>query len=128
MFNPHRVRELLKDSNTPIRNLLEYLGKNHNGSITQLLSSDMKASVLEKMADFFGVPVDEFFDRRNVQPMVKVDGVKNHVHHFSVGAKGNVDIDVYNKLIEEKDKRIAILEELVALYKAKSETGQNSDK
>lgn len=89
------------------------MGKNWNGSIKGIISGDIRVSKLEKIADFFGVPVDEFFDRDPCINGVMVGGVRNKVHHFSV----KTDTTSLQALIEEKDKRIKVLEELVALLK-----------
>lgn len=114
MYNPQKVIDLLKASGVTNKALLDYMQKNFNGSLKGIIQGDIRVSKLEKIADFFGVPVDEFFDREPNVRGVMVAGVRNHVHHFSV----NPDIAAMQALIEEKEKRIKVLEDLVALLKA----------
>ena len=114
MYNPQKIIDLLKLTNTPNKALLDYIGKNWNGSIRSIISGDIRVSKLEKIADFFGVSVDEFFDREPKVNGVMVGGVRNNVHHFSV----KQDPAALQALIEEKDKRIKVLEEMVDLLKA----------
>lgn len=113
MYNPQKVIDLLKMSGTTNKALLDYMGKNWNGSLKGIISGDIRVSKLEKIADFFGVPVDEFFDREPRVNGVMVGGVRNNVHHFSV----RPDPDALQALIDEKDKRIKLLEDMVALLK-----------
>lgn len=117
MFNPQIVLMLLEQNNIPHKDLLDYLGKNHNGSLKQILRGDVKASNLEKFSEFFGVPVDTFFEKETHNSGVVVGGVGNRVHHFSVNpdktAREKLEALVKEKdtLIEEKEKRIKVLEE-----------------
>lgn len=113
MYNPQKVIDLLKSTGTTNKALLDYMGKNWNGSIKGIITGDIRVSKLERIADFFGVPVDEFFDRNSSVNGVMVGGVRNKVHHFSV----RTDTASLQALIEEKDKRIKVLEEMVALLK-----------
>lgn len=113
MYNPQKVLDLLKTTGATNKSLLDYMGKNWNGSLKAIISGDIRVSKLEKIADFFGVPVDEFFDREQSVNGVLVGGVRNNVHHFSV----KTDPAALQALIEEKDKRIKLLEDMIALLK-----------
>lgn len=113
MYNPQKVIDLLKTTGATNKSLLDYMGKNWNGSLKGIISGDIRVSKLEKIADFFGVPVDEFFDREPNVNGVMVGGVRNNVHHFSV----KTDPAALQALIDEKDKRIKLLEDMVALLK-----------
>ena len=115
MYNPQKIIDLLKSRNLSQKELLQYIGKNWNGSLNGVVTGDIRVSKLERIADFFGVPVDEFFDRNQKVNGVTVSGVRNNVHHFSV----KTNREALQALIEEKDKRIKILEEMVALLKEK---------
>lgn len=116
MYNPRKVIELIEASGVRGKELLDYIGKNWNGSVEAVIKGDIRVSKLEKIADFFGVPVDTFFDRDTTNNGVLVGGVRNRVHHFSMGPTIS-DINNLQALIDEKDKRIAALEEIVALLK-----------
>lgn len=121
MYNPRKVIELIEASGVRGKELLDYMGKNWNGSVEAVIKGDIRVSKLEKIADFFGVPVDTFFDRDTTNNGVLVGGVRNRVHHFSVGPTIS-DINNLQALIDEKDKRIAALEEIVALLKKQNST------
>lgn len=121
MYNPRKVIELIEASGVRGKELLDYMGKNWNGSVEAVIKGDIRVSKLEKIADFFGVPVDTFFDRNTTNNGVLVGGVRNRVHHFSVGPTIS-DINNLQALIDEKDKRIAALEEIVALLKKQNST------
>lgn len=118
MYNPQKIIDLLNQTGVSNKTLLDYLGKNWNGSLTSIIKGDIRVSKLEKIADFFGVPVDEFFDREPAVNGVRVGGVRNNVHHFSV----STDPSALQQLIEEKDKRIALLEDMVAILKGEKST------
>lgn len=115
MYNPQKIRDLLKSRNLSQKELLQYIGKNWNGSLDGVVTGDIRVSKLERIADFFGVSIDEFFDRNQKVNGVMVSGVRNNVHHFSV----KTNLEALQALIEEKDKRITVLEEMVALLKEK---------
>lgn len=117
MFNKQIIYDLLEERGILHKELLEYLGKNYNGSLKQILDGDIKASNLEKMADFFGVSIDTFFDRTSSNNGIMVGGVGNKVHHLSVNSALNKEKENLEALIEEKDKRIKILEDMIELLK-----------
>ena len=113
MYNPQKIIDMLKAKGMTNKTLLDYLGKNYNGSLKGIISGDIRVSKLEKIADFFGVPVDEFFDREQNINGVMVGGSRNNVHHFSI----KNDPAAMQALLDEKDKHIKLLEEMVALLK-----------
>lgn len=124
MYNPQKVRELLFDLRIKNKDLLNYLGKNWNGDLEHVITGDIRVSKIEKIADFFGVPIDFFFDRDSANNGVIVGGVGNRVHHFSVNpdkaAREKLEASLAEKdtLIAEKDKRIKSLEEIIDLLKS----------
>ncbi len=128
MFNPQIIYNLLDANGLKQKELLDFIGKNHNGSMKQLLRGDVKASNLEKFSEFFGVPIDYFFDKSSPNSGVVVGGVGNKVHHFSVNsdkvARERLEALVTEKesMIAEKEKRIKVLEEMVGLLKAQLST------
>lgn len=113
MYNPQKIIDLASQSGVSNKVLLDYLGKNWNGSLASIIKGDIRVSKLEKIADFFGVSIDEFFDRDPAINGVKVGGVRNNVHHFNI----NTETTALKQLVEEKDKRIALLEDMVAILK-----------
>ncbi len=118
MYNPNKINELLEESGASKKQLLDYMGKNWNGSLKNIITGDIRVSKLEKIADFFGVPVDAFFDREPANFGLRIGGARNNVHHFSVGS----DTQALQQLIDEKDKRIKVLEEMIEILKASNTT------
>lgn len=126
MYNHLKVIELFEKRGIRRKDLMEYLGKNYAGSLEQLVQGDIRASKLEKIADFLCVPIDTFFDREDSNYGVNIGGVKSHVHDFQI----NNATKSMEALIEEKDKRIQLLEDMVSMLKAQlkdRQVGQNSD-
>lgn len=116
MFNPKIVYDLLEEKGLKHKDLLNHLGKNQNGSLKQLFSGDIKASNIEKIADFLEVSIDLLFERSSSNNQVVVAGVGNKVHNFN-----NQASDEYRKSLEalmvEKDKRIKNLEDMIEILK-----------
>lgn len=124
MYNGKAIRKLLKERNLLQKSLLEYLYSDvskSNGSITQLENGNPTVKTLEKIADFFHVPIDTFFERSEI--FERKESQQNN--------ESNLRIDALEKLIAEKDKRIDLLEQLNQLLKNQTESsrnqGQNSD-
>ncbi len=108
MYNGAKIKALLKERNLKIKDLLEELEMNTGGGLRPLAEGDPKASKLEKLADFFGVSIDTFFIR-DKQPHISVVGNSNNVACLTIGALEEKNANL-QALIEEKDKRIELLE------------------
>ncbi len=123
MYNTQKIYDLLQSRNIRQKDLLEYLGKmgankNSNGSLKQLFKGDMKASNVEKIADFFGLPIDYFFDRDTTNNGVFVSGVGHKLSNVNVAAEQQ-ELKALTALLEEKDKRIKTLEDMIELLRAR---------
>lgn len=110
MYNGQIIKALLKERKLLIKDLVKALGLNEKNGLRALLDRDPKVSRLEEVADFFGVSMDTFFIRTK-QPHISVVGNKNNVACLTVGAQEE-KIANLNALIEEKDKRITLLESM----------------
>jgi transcriptional regulator with XRE-family HTH domain len=116
MYNSQKIFDLLAARNLKNKDLLEHLGKNWNGSLSQVVNGDLRASKLEQIADFFGVSIDTFFIRDGAYQQsdaVSTNGRLNSVRTAAALSKQKVLED----LIAEKDKRIKLLEDMVELLK-----------
>lgn len=139
VFNGQKIRDLLKEQGSTAKDLLEHLGVKDNGTIARFTGSDIKASRLEQIADFFGVSVDYFFDR-NGDVIIAHEGAAatkgGHAEYYA-GTKTSTKVreltekikllqsqlaakeqEVKDKesIIAEKDERIKLLEKLVKAY------------
>lgn len=122
MYNGQIINVLLKERGLRAKDLLEHLQVQTNGSISTLVKGNPTAERLEKIADFFDVPIDTLF-QRSKNYGYNVIGNSNHAASITIGElKGKAQAQ--DKIIEEKDKRIALLEELVSLLKQQLESAK----
>lgn len=113
MYNPQRIKDLISKHGIKNKELLVYIGKNWNGSIDAIIKGDIRASKLEKIADFFGVPIDALFDRNCPD---------NRPFNLQQQSQNNEsEIAVLKELIKEKDKRIESLNEIISLLKRQNQ-------
>jgi transcriptional regulator with XRE-family HTH domain len=112
MWNGQIINVLLKERKLKAKDLLEYLQLQTNGSITSLVRGNPTAERIEKIADFFDVPIDALF-QRNKSYGYNVVGNSNQVANITIGELRSS----LERIIDEKDKRIAILEDMVELLK-----------
>lgn len=115
MYNGQVINVLLKERGMKAKDLLEHLQLQTNGSISSLVRGNPTAERLEKIADFFDVPIDALF-QRNKSYGYNVVGNSNQVANITIGElRGKAKS--LEQIIEEKDKRIALLEDMVELLK-----------
>lgn len=117
MWNGQIINVLLKERKLKAKDLLEYLQLQTNGSITSLVRGNPTAERIEKIADFFDVPIDVLF-QRNKSYGYNVVGNSNQVANITIGELRSS----LERIIDEKDKRIAILEDMVELLKKQQNT------
>lgn len=99
MYNGKIIKKLLKERGLLIKDLLDYLypdPEKRNGSIKQLESGNPTVKTLEKIADFFQVSMDVFFERPQ---------------YVSTNNEAEIKIEGLERLLEEKDKRIEELKQ-----------------
>lgn len=125
MYNGQIVNDLLKQRKLKVSDLNAYLHVK-SSSISQLTDGNPTASKLEKVADFFGVPMDIFFQRNiYLAPGSNtVNGNSNVVGNVNSSREQELSTKIKSletllkekdKLIEEKDKRIQVLEDMVKI-------------
>lgn len=112
MYNPLKIEQLLRERGLKNKTLLEYLGYKVQGGLIQAVSGDIRVSKLEKISDFFGVPVDTFFDREcEANGTITAGGI-------SPRTIADEREQALRDLLKEKNQRIALLEDMVAMLKA----------
>lgn len=99
MYKIGKVRELLDARGIKVKDLGAYLGRSGN-SFMRNLDQNIKVATLEKLADFFQVPTDTFFERDYVPQEEK-------------------ELERLRELLAEKDGRIAALEQANRLLNEK---------
>lgn len=105
MYNGNVIKQLLLDKKVTNKELLRYLGTESNASLAQIVNGNPTVKRLEKVADFFGVSMDVFFEREKpfkAYPSAHGDNEQQY--------KGKIEL--LERLLEEKDKRILLLEQM----------------
>jgi len=62
MLYINRIKKLIDDKNLSIKGFAEKIGVSEPGLHSMFRSYDMKVSTLQKIADYFNVPITYFFD------------------------------------------------------------------
>lgn len=133
MFNGLILKELLKQKNKKQIDLIRYMNWNGSGSVASFINRNPTASQLERVADFFGVPIDTFFIRNGSDPQKNnVIGNGNSVGNIHINDTALATENEYLKdKIKQLEKQIEILEKFNKVLMDKqvqvSEVGQNSD-
>ena len=109
MYNGNHIKELLAYTGRTNKELLLYLGVEGNSSITQLTKGNPTANKLEKIADFFDVPVDDFFIRN--QGISRSKDSTEDANHLKEKIK------LLEQLLSQKNKIIELLEEKIEARK-----------
>lgn len=105
MYNGNVVKQLLLDKKVTNKELLRYLGTEANASLAQIVNGNPTVKRLEKVADFFGVSMDVFFERE--KPFKAYSSA-----HGDNEQQYKEKIELLERLLEEKDKRILLLEQM----------------
>jgi len=72
MLCVNKIRRLIDDNNLTIKRFAKKIGVSEPGIHNMFRSHDMKVSTLQKIADYFEVPVTYFFDDDD-----SIDAIKN---------------------------------------------------
>ena len=120
MYNGQIIKQLLAERNIPNKELLKYLGTEANSSLSQITNGNPTVKRLERVADFFGISMDTFFEREKPYKSIMPSGNNNELFYKE-------KIELLEKLIKEKDERIKLLEnvnQLLMSDKNRTNTGQ----
>lgn len=105
MYNGNVIKQLLLDKKVTNKELLRYLGTEANASLAQIVNGNPTVKRLEKVADFFGVSMDVFFEREKpFKAYLSAHGDNEQQYKEK--------IELLERLLEEKDKRILLLEQM----------------
>lgn len=119
MFNGEKITKLLEDRKQTKKNLFTYVGITGAGLDNMIANGNMRANNLERIADFFKVSIDYFFDREIDEHSIKI-GHQVNGNGIAVGditlSECQKEIDHLKQLlvekniiIEEKERTIQIL-------------------
>ena len=103
MYNGNVIKQLLLDKKVPNKELLRYIGTEANASLAQIVNGNPTVNRLEKVADFFGVSMDTFFEREKPFRQICTSKSDDTAYYLE-------KIELLEKIIKEKDERIKLLE------------------
>ena len=116
MYNGQIVKDLCDERKIAYKDLLKAIGaKNPSGSINVIVNGNPTAKRLEAIADYLDSPIESMFVRDR-QYGYNVVGNGNNVANITIGTLKD-KVQDQQSIIEEKDKRIALLEDMVELYR-----------
>ncbi len=116
MYNGQIVKDLCDERKIAYKDLLKAIGaKNPSGSINVIVNGNPTAKRLEAIADYLDIPIESMFVRDR-QYGYNVVGNGNNVANITIGTLKD-KVQDQQSIIEEKDKRIALLEDMVELYR-----------
>ena len=105
MFNGHKISKLLEERHLKKKSLIEYMQTYPSGLDAIIKDGNPRADTLEKIADFFRLPIDYFFDRNieisDLSPLITGNG--NKIQH----GDGNIMIETQAKEIEHLQQLLA---------------------
>lgn len=108
MFNPLIITKLLEDRKIQVKEFLKEVGISKQTYYNLIDSGGGYISTLEKIADYFNLPIDYFFDREIKN--ITVNGSKNQVGNGNVMIESQAtEIEHLKRLLEEKERTIQIL-------------------
>jgi len=108
MFNPLKITKLLDKEKISIKDFLKDIGISKQTYYNLMNRGGGHISTLEKIADYFKVPTDCFFDREIKN--ISVSGTKNQVGNGNIIIESQAtEIEHLKQLLEEKERTIQIL-------------------
>ena len=87
MFIGERIKKLLKEKKITKVNLYTSAGISGPGLDKMIAGANVRVGNLEKIANFFNVPMDYFFDR-------EIDNTSINIGHHVYGTGNNVSGDI----------------------------------
>lgn len=132
MYNGRVINQLLSDRNIKKSEFMNAIGWRSGTQYRQAVEGNPTAATLEKIADFFCVPIDVFFDREGIEyERCNIVGHGNNVQNVNsiiyAERKEKERTDTFIKLIEEKDNHIRTLQKMISMLEQSLE-GQHRDK
>jgi len=111
MFNPLTITKLLEIKRILVKDFLQEVNISRQTYYNLINNGGGNISTLEKIADYFNVSIDDFFDRDyNNKKSISVNGNKNQVGNGNIIVESQAnEIEHLKQLLEEKERTIQIL-------------------
>lgn len=133
MYNGKKVKELLDASHRKNCDLAEFLYGDRERSLTSIISeaANPTAKIIEKMAIFLNVSIEEFFEREdgfeseksNEQLTLQVWRAKMKAKDVEIDAQKE-QIETYKKLIASQERELALMHERAQKGRSKKNVGE----
>lgn len=109
MFNGKIIEKLLQERGMKKKELLDAVGWVSQSQLRQFIEGNPTASTLEKVADYFDCPIDQFFIRELDSEMVPV---------YVGGDRAALEdrLVVMQQLLDTKDRHIEDLEKMLQIF------------
>lgn len=104
MYNGKVIKELLAINGKRTNDLLDYLGCRSRATVSQLMNGNPTVKKLEKVADFFGVSMEIFFERE-----IKPEDFSRKISETEYLKEL---LKAKDEIIAEKNLTISVLEDL----------------
>lgn len=115
MYNGQKIADLIASSKTTKTSICDAVGFTSNSQLRQVIQGNPTAKTLEKIADFFDVSIDYFFDRRKTYENEDTRTVSEQKESHEYINSVSYDRDAISALLAEKDRHIASLENIINL-------------
>lgn len=110
MFRGERIKDLLAEKKVTKKKLAESVGVTAIGLDGIISGSNVRAGNLEKIADFFRLPIDYFFDREvEIKSMGQNEDESSLSDNIQDGISLKKENELLKKIIEEKERLIQVL-------------------
>lgn len=115
MYNGQKIADLIASSKATKTSICDAVGFTSNSQLRQVIQGNPTAKTLEKIADFFNVSIDYFFDRQNSFESKDTCTISEPKESHEYIKPVNYDRDAISALLAEKDRHIASLENIINL-------------
>lgn len=127
MYNGRKIDDLITSHKVRKSTLCEALGFNSGSQLRQVIHGNPTAKTLEKIADYFNVSVDFFFDRNIpcVHGESDIPALEEHTpgQNLLLSEKLKSAQDI----IVEKDRHISSLEKMVSILSEELKSRHTKD-
>lgn len=115
MYNGQKIADLIANSKATKTSICDAVGFTSNSQLRQVIQGNPTAKTLEKIADFFNVSIDYFFDRQKPIENKEIRTISEPKESHEYINSMSYDRDAISALLAEKDRHIASLENIINL-------------
>ncbi len=113
MYNGQKISDLITAHGIKKNSLCEAIGFTSSSQLRQVISGNPTVKTIEKIADYFCVSIDYFFERTASFDRMETPTVQDDMEGRSSINPYKEELRSAKQLLAEKDKHIASLERMV---------------